>query len=183
MLTKKYQNELSDNINLHFTKQGQAFQVRPLRESDLGLVADLLVHLSRESLFLRFMTPFPKQTPEAALEKTLKLWIANPQLVVAMLAIVEIDGQEQVIGIGEVNRLADALPVEVGLVVRDDFQQQGIGSAIVFELSAFGKKHDLNSWQAILQTENRGVMDFARKLGFAFNSKRDREMIELNGNL
>jgi acetyltransferase len=183
MLTEKYSKEINENFKLHFTRQGQSFQVRPLKESDLGLVADLLIHLSRETLFLRFMTPYPLQTLADALEKTLKLWITNTQLVVVMLATVEIDGVEQAIGIGEVNRLGEGVPVEIGLVVRDDFQQKGVGSALVYELSEFGKRQGINSWQAVVQTENRGVLDFARKLGVAFNSKRDRELIELKGNL
>ncbi len=182
MLTNQYSYEVSENSKLHFTKQGDNFQVKPLKKSDLGLVADLLSHLSRETLFLRFMSPYPLQTLADALEKTLKLWITNPQLVIAMIATVEIDGEEQAIGIGEVNRLGEGIPVEVGLVVRDDFQQQGVGRALVSELREFGKNYGITSWQAVVQTENRGVLDFARKLGVAFNSKWDRGLIELKGN-
>ena len=113
MLTEKYLNEVSGNVRLYLTKQGQPFLVRPLMEGDLWLVADLLGHLSRETLFLRFMTPYPPLTPEAALERALRLWVANPQLVVAMLATAEIEGEEQAIGIGEVNRCECAAPVTI----------------------------------------------------------------------
>jgi GNAT superfamily N-acetyltransferase len=100
-------------------------RVRPLRRCEDGVVRDLYGRLSPRTRYLRFFSQMPT-LPESVVRL---LTCVDYRRQLALL--VELDTAEgaEVVALGSYAALDDRC-VEVGLVVRDEWQRQGIGIAL-----------------------------------------------------
>jgi GNAT superfamily N-acetyltransferase len=107
---------------------GSHLHFRSLRPGEDGVVRDLFARLSLPTRYLRFFLPLP------VLSDSLLRMIggAEDEGRIAMVAETD-DIHRQVVALGNVAP-ADSGRGEVGLVVADAWQRQGIGSALAHRL-------------------------------------------------
>jgi acetyltransferase len=111
------------------TGTGPELRIRLLRRCDDRPIRELYDRLSPRSRYLRFFSTMPR-LPEPLLNS---LVCIDYRRRLALLAEVRtVDGHE-VVALGNYGATDDRT-VEVGLVVRDDWQQQGIGTALAMKL-------------------------------------------------
>ena len=106
-------------------------EIRPVRTGDLPAVGAFLAGLSLDSAYRRFFTGIG--SPSSALVR--RLVDVDHETREAVLALV---GPE-VVGLADCARLADGRTVELGVVVADAWQRQGLGpllSGAVLDLAA-----------------------------------------------
>jgi GNAT superfamily N-acetyltransferase len=109
--------------------EGRRARIRMLRPGELHLVRELCARLSLRTRYLRFFSPLPA-LPESLLQSLSEV---DDHRRLAMIATLnEVDGGD-VVALGNVVGLDDD-QAEVGLVVADAWQRQGIGGALATTL-------------------------------------------------
>src|SRR5687768_9119735 len=106
-------------------RDGRKVTLRPIRSSDAPRLVDLHSRLSHESQYLRFFGAKPElSTQEAA-------WLAGVDMErrFAIVGCVREDGVDRIVGVGRFDMSPDG-NAEAAVVVRDDHQGQGLGSAL-----------------------------------------------------
>lgn len=145
------------------TKTGQAYVMRSATAADLPLMADLLTDLSSDSRYLRFLLPLSAFTPERAEARARQLWLENPWPSWVLLATLPESEQpgaasEKVIGLGELH-LNPANPgqAEFALLVRDEWQGQGIGARLLDRLVALATTRGVRVLCSEIHPYNRAM--------------------------
>ena len=115
-------SELEDHIRL---ENGRLLHFRPLRRCDDRPVRDLYDHLSLRTRYLRFFSPMPV-VPDSVLSLITSV---DYRRRLALLAELETADGDEVVALGSLAAIDDGT-AEVGLVVRDEWQRQGIGRAL-----------------------------------------------------
>ena len=59
------------------------------------------------------------------------------------------------------------------MLVRDDFQRRGVGTALLDHLLKFGRDEGIKRVVAYMLPENRGMIHISEKLGFKMEREED----------
>lgn len=142
------------------TRTGRLVTIRPCTPEDAPRIADLYARLSPRTLRLRYCSALRiSGEVEAA-----RLCGSDPMDRAVLLALSE----GEVIGIGELGRVSDRCG-EIALVVRDDCQGEGIGTALGHELVEVARELGYTRLQAYMLAENRAMRRIIAKLPFTRN--------------
>jgi RimJ/RimL family protein N-acetyltransferase len=117
-----YPSELEDHVRL---PNQRLLHIRPLRPCDDRPIRELFSHLSPRSRYLRFLSPMPV-LPDSVLRH---MTCVDYRRRLALLAELDIADGTEVVALGSFGAIDDGT-AEVGLVVRDEWQRQGIGIAL-----------------------------------------------------
>ncbi len=137
---------------------GTDLQIRAARAPDERLVQELLYSMSPESAYQRYFTPrllHPRSEVLALLD-------ADPRSSCALVAERIADGE--IIGIARYDLDVTSARGDLGVVVRDDWQRRGIGTALVSHLLEICREHGIKGLRADVLTINTGMMALLRKL-------------------
>lgn len=133
--------------------------VRPVRPDDRPLVADLFARLSRRRLAERFLTPLPRVRPE---------WIGRFANVdgEARLGLVAGPGGgapgDEVIALAQYEPAGDGVR-ELALVVRDDWQARGLGTALLLMIMAAATRRGRALFTALVNADNVRMLYLLRR--------------------
>mgnify|MGYP003694359547 CR=1 FL=1 len=120
--TAEYPGELECDVTLPDRRQ---LHIRPLRPDEEGPVRELDARLSMRTRYLRFLSPMP-----ALPDSLLRLLVTvDYRCRLSLIAEVEASGRREVIALGSFGAI-DSGTAEVGLVVSDAWQRQGIGTIL-----------------------------------------------------
>ena len=108
---------------------GHRVRLRSLRHGELGAVRELCAGLSLRTRYLRFLSPMPV-LPESLLHMLAD--VDDPRRLTLIAEQDAADGG-RVVGLGNLAALDDDR-AELGLVVADCWQRQGIGVALAAQL-------------------------------------------------
>jgi acetyltransferase len=75
-------------------------------------------------------------------------------------------GVHQILGVGRLDKLPGSDGAEFALLVRDDFQGRGLGTALLGQLIEFARGERLGHIVADILGENRPMRRICSKLGF-----------------
>src|SRR5260370_31198979 len=106
-------------------RHGRELLIRPIGAEDLDLIIELTARLSLASRYFRFFSPQPH------LSRTQAEHFASvdSDTRVAMVAAVQEEATERIVAVGRFDVVSpDA--AEFALVVRDDYQGIGLGTAL-----------------------------------------------------
>jgi acetyltransferase len=157
------------------TKAGRNYSLRMATAQDLPLLADLLMGLSGDTRYLRFLSPLPAFTPERAETMARQLWLANAWPTQVLLATVREDSSEKVIGLGEWHlNPGDNTQADFALLVRDEWQSQGVGTVLLKRLVELSGQNGVTTLRSEIHPTNRAMRKVLSKLtlpvSFSFES-------------
>jgi len=144
------------------TKGGVEVLIRPVKISDEDELQNFFRQVSDDTLHKRFMSVRTEMPHERLLELTVVDYFEN----MVLLAVIEREGQEEVVGIGQYRVAEDAHVAEVGLVVRDDYQNRGVGRELLSRLTYLAKLRGLFAFTAQVSIENRSMLHMFEHSGF-----------------
>jgi acetyltransferase len=148
------------------TKDGRLVTVRRICPDDAPRLMDLYHHLSERSRQLRFHTYAGTVSEKQMWEQAVALSDLDPQREAAVVATVEEEGEEHIVGVA---RFARARPedveAEAAIVVRDDFQSAGLGTYLLWQLILLAHDMDIKAFCAWVLTENVAMMRVIKHLG------------------
>lgn len=153
------------------TKTGLELLLRPIRISDETRVREFFNSLSDKSLYLRFFTP-RAYVPHESLQDIITVDNAKG---VSILAIIqgEEDDYEQVVGLGQYFINDSDYSAEVSFATSDNYQNNGIASALLTHLSYLAQKNGLLSFTASVLAENRSMVRVLKNIGFVHKSSSE----------
>ena len=142
---------------------GTAIVIRPIRPEDAMFEQDFVRHLSDKSKHFRFMGALQELTPEM-LKRTTQI---DYDREMAMVAVIQQDSQDTIIGIARYITNPDFQSCEFALVVTDQWQKKGIGSHLMTCLIDAAKTKNLKIMAGEILSENVGMLTLVKNLGFS----------------
>lgn len=150
------------------TRQGVLVRVRLIRPDDAPLLVDLFRRLSPESRRRRFNVALENIEEDRLLAEARRLAaVDNCTQGGAVLALVEEAGGERVVGVARLGRdpSSPTSPVaEAALVVRDDYHNQGVGTALMAMLAQLARRMGVRTLTATVQADNEPMFTVLQKL-------------------
>ncbi|GIV97694.1 MAG: GCN5 family acetyltransferase [Herpetosiphonaceae bacterium] len=159
---------------------GRPIRVRPITRADALLLVDLYDHLSPESRQRRFFKLPPQLPRDIILSEAQRLADIDPRTQVALLATIEEDGREHAIAVARlVCSTVDPRQAEVALIVRDDYQKQGLATRLCQLLSRLARARGISVLHADTLAENEAIFRLLHRLGVTFNVRVQQGEVRL----
>jgi acyl-CoA hydrolase/RimJ/RimL family protein N-acetyltransferase len=157
------------------TKTGIEIFFRPIKISDEPLIKDLFYALSDNSLYRRFISR-RKDMPHERLQEFV---VIDYNREVEIAAVVRQDEKEIVVGLGQYAVDPDTHTAEVAFVVRDSYQNRGVGSELLSYLTLLAKRQGLLGFSAEVLVENQPMLHLFSKMGFIVDKRVEEQVYEL----
>lgn len=142
------------------TNDGAEFLLRPVRISDEPLLKDFFYSLSDNSLHRRFIS-YRQDMPHERLQDFVIIDYTKEMVILATLQ----DGDKEVItGLGQYVVDDATHTADVSFVVRDAYQNRGIGSELLSYLTQLAKRQGLLGFTADVLVENEPMLHVFEKL-------------------
>lgn len=146
-------------------RDGRTVVLRPIDRNDAPKLIDLHNSLSFDSQYYRFFGPKPRLTPAEA------QYLANVDFHRRFAIVGEAtddDDAKQIVAVGrfDINEPGHA---EAAIVVRDDYQHIGLGSAILTRMREIGRGASLEAFTAEVLAENTKMLDLLQHNGLEFS--------------
>ena len=123
-------------------KDGETIRIRPIAPSDRDALQDLVRGLSRQSAYFRFFRVKEELEPEE-LDRFTQLDYDKDMAFVAIR-------EGRLIGVGRYNVREDEPTIaEAAFVVADEYQQKGIGTLLLYRLTAYAREHGIEGFVPI----------------------------------
>jgi RimJ/RimL family protein N-acetyltransferase len=147
------------------TARGLSVAVREATPVDIPLLAELLGRLSKHTLELRYMSSRPF-TAEVIWQEATRMAQGHTDNHMTLVATVRRHDSEEAVGVAELMRESQTPSAgEIGLVVRDDQQRQGIGSFLLGQLVCAAQHSGVTRLHGNMLAENRASLRLIRALG------------------
>ncbi len=152
------------------TKTGMTVLMRPVKISDEPLLKEFFYSLSDSSLYRRFIS-MRKDMPHERLQEFVAVDYTKQMSILAVLS--EEEKKELVIGLGQYIIDEDSYTAEVAFVVRDDYQNMGVGAELASYLVYLARRSGLLGVTAEVLRENQPMLHILEKMGFRTESRGD----------
>lgn len=157
------------------TKTDLRILLRPVRISDEPLIKDFFYSLTDKSLYRRF---FSTRT-DMPHEYRQKFVVIDYSKQMVILAVREHEEKQECIGLGQYSVVESTNMADLALVVRDDYQNQGIGAELLSHLAFLAKRQGLFGFTAEVLVDNRPMHALIQKTGFSIEKKLDDGVVEM----
>jgi len=98
-------------------------------------------------------------------EEAERLSDLDPASQAALLATVEEEGEEQIVAVARLARSENPVEAESAIVVRDDYQNQGLGTHMLRLLVEMARSMDIERLTAWVMAENLHMLRVIKKSG------------------
>ena len=140
-------------------RDGAAVQLRPVEPTDESLLQDLFYRLSERAIYLRFFSQLKAMPHRRAQE----LASVDYDTQLALVALVKEGEREAIVAVGRYYRIPATSDAECAFLVRDDWQDQGIGRYLVERLMAVARNRSITRFSADVLVENARMMHVFHK--------------------
>jgi acyl-CoA hydrolase/GNAT superfamily N-acetyltransferase len=162
-----YPAELEKRVTL---KDGTEILLRPIKATDERLEQGLLYSLSDQSVYLRFFSSASAWPHERVQYYTTVDYVEH----MAIVAIADRDGEEQMIGVGRYVKEKDSDMAELALLVRDDWQAKGIGALMHGYLEQIARSHKIGGFKGEILEQNKRALHVFTRLGRKAKTEYDQ---------
>jgi acyl-CoA hydrolase/ribosomal protein S18 acetylase RimI-like enzyme len=157
------------------TRTGLNIMLRPVKITDETLLKDFFYALSEDSMYLRFFS-MRRDMPHKRLQEFMVVDYSKKMVILAVLQDRE---KETIIGLGEYEVNRDMHTAEVAIVVRDEYQSQGVGTEILSYLTYLARRQGLLAFTAEVLVENKPMIALFEKMGFDIQKRREEGVYEM----
>jgi len=157
------------------TMSGLNILLRPVKIGDEPLMKDFFYGLSNDSMYRRFMS-VRMDMPHERLQEFGIVDYSNSMMI---LAIVEGDRKETVAAIGQYEIDKKMHTAEVALVVKDEYQNMGVGHDLLTYLTRLARRRGLLGFTADVLVENKPMLDLFKSMGFDTEKRSDEGVYEM----
>lgn len=152
------------------TAERHPLLMRRVESGDAALIVDLLYRLSAQTRWLRYFTTRPF-TNETAWVETERIVRGQAGKSLALIATAPNAAFDEVIAVAElVIEARNPKSATLAIVVRDDYQRQGIGQTLANQLVRYARKSGLSTLRADLLAENRAIRRLLDRLGVPYTT-------------
>lgn len=145
------------------TRTGMKVLLRPVKISDEPLLKDFFYSLSKVTVYKRFITQLRRMSHEK-LQKSFVVVDYTKAMII--FAVLEKDGREIIAGVAQYHIGRYSHTAEVAVVVRDEYQNQGIGTELLSYLTYIARRQGLLGFTAEMLKDNQIMLRLFTKTGF-----------------
>jgi acetyltransferase len=138
--------------------------------------------LSDRTVYLRYFQPL-KLTQRTAHERLTRICFIDYDREMALVAQIEKPEGGEIIGVGRLSKLHGKSEAEVAVLVRDDYQHQGLGTELVRRLMVIAKEEKLECVHSTMLGINREMRAICNRLGFALNVELEEDLVNARAKL
>ena len=164
-------NEDTANI---FLSNGKQVRFRFLEQGEDRPIRELWPHLSPRTRYLRFLSIL-SSLPDSLLAR---LIADKDRRSMAIVAEHETDGTPIVIGLANLGAVDDE-SAEVGLVVRDDWQRQHVGTELARTMMLAAERRGIRRFIGHVLAENVAMRRLLKSIGVVVSAKPDGNVQEI----
>ena len=150
------------------TKTGRTIVARLIGDADAPLLVDLYSRLSERTRWLRFSKPHGSE--DLAWREAMRLVERGAQRDTTLLGVVREAGEERAVALVQMMSGEETV-AEVAAVVRDDYQNDGVGRALCRLAAQAAAARGIRTLQILTQAENRMVQWLVRSMGAAYTAE------------
>jgi acyl-CoA hydrolase/N-acetylglutamate synthase-like GNAT family acetyltransferase len=147
---------------------GTQISFRPVHPTDEPRMRDILYALSQETLYYRFMTHSQRFAHKQVQEF---VYIDHRKDVAIVGTVPEAHG-EDIIAVGRYYLDEKTNRAEVAFIIRDEWQNRGIGSFLFRHLVTIAKRNGISGFTAEVLRDNRRMQAIFNHSGFRMKSRR-----------
>jgi acetyltransferase len=166
MAIHPYPADLQKQLTL---PSGLKMQIRPIKPEDARMEEAFVASLSEKTKYLRFM----QTVHQLSCEMLVRFTQIDYDSEMAFVALAQIKGKTLELGVTRYTRNPDGQSAEFALVVRDDYQHQGIGSRLLEVLIQHAQSKGLKILMGEVLAENHGMLELAKRHGFRAKAMLD----------
>ena len=170
--TAAFPSELADRIRL---PNHRLLHVRPLRTCDTGPIRELFSRLSPRTRYLRFLSPMPV-LPDSVLNL---ITCVDYRRQLALLAELDAADRTEVVALGSFGAIDDGT-AEVGLVVGDEWQRQGIGTALATSVLQAAEARGFTRFVAHMLSDNAVIRKVLDRVGHVLSTRTRQGVSEVS---
>lgn len=164
-----YPSEYIGEIGL---KNGEKVTIRPILPEDAPRLQSAFARLSAQSIYMRFLETFKELSDKQAYH------FANVDYRshMALVGTISENDEEHIIAVARYAYVVPENPeaAEAAVVVRDDYQNRGLGTKILLRLVAYAREHGIKVFVATVHSSNARIRHFIQLSGYPVK----RTMIE-----
>jgi acetyltransferase len=155
-------------------KDGSMVTIRPIRAEDEVPMVEFHKTLSDSTVYLRYFQ-MQKLETRVAHERLIRKCFLDYDREIALVAEREDkdSGRHELMGIGRLNRQRNPSEAELGIVIADRWQSNGLGTELVRRLIQIAKAEKIQRIEANILTENGGMVALAKHFQFRFSRDQD----------
>lgn len=142
------------------TGSGVEVLFRPVKISDEPLLKDFFYSLSDKSMYRRFIST-RQDMPHERLQEYVAIDYTKE---IAILAVVQDGEKEDIAGLGQYTIDEAAHTADIAFVVKDEYQNKGIGTELLAYLTQLAKRQGLLGFTAEVLVENQPMLHLFEKL-------------------
>lgn len=163
---------------LAITGKGRIVGIREVTPDDAPLIFDLFEKLSAHTQWLRFFRPYLYQ--EQIWQDARKFAHPRTPDKFSLLATVCENGEERAVGLVQLFRFPDDYSTaEIAIVLRDDYQREGLGKLLSRSLIAPAQERGITKLHANAVGGNRTVISLIQSLGLTYTAQLQAGEMEL----
>jgi ribosomal protein S18 acetylase RimI-like enzyme len=148
-------------------RDGRRVEIRALQPNDRSKFLAAVERASAESLYRRFFSTKRDFTPQEV-ASFVEVDFVNQ---VALVAVVSESGREAIVGAGRYIT-AQEERAEMAFAVIDEYQRQGIGTALMHHLLAIAREAGIQKVFAEVLPENLPMLKVFERSGYSITRKR-----------
>jgi len=156
----------------HLLSDGTQINVRPIHPTDEAATVDLFYALSQETMYYRFMSR-SKRIPRREFQEYVFI---DHRTDIAIVATIPEAHREDIIAIGRYYLDEKTNLAEVAFVVRDDWQNRGIGSFLLKHLATIAKRNGIQGFTAEVLRANRAMQQVFLNSDFMVHSEPNEDV-------
>lgn len=166
----------TQHVGTWIMKNGEPLTIRPIRPEDEPLMIKLHEHLSDRTVYLRYFQPL-KLTQRTAHERLTRICFIDYDREMALVA--EHQGPEgpEIVGVGRLSKLHGTEEAEAAVLIRDDYQHQGIGTELVRRCLLIAKQEKLKLVHSTMLGINREMRSICNRLGFKLSVDLEDDLV------
>ena len=152
--------------------------IRPIRPEDEPLLVTFHYTLSERSVYLRYFH-WMKLEQRTEHERLTRMCFIDYDRQMAFVAerTDEARGVREIVAVGRLVKSHTSEEAELAVIVSDNFQKRGLGTALVRQLVDFARDEKLNRITATMLFENRAMQKIFERAGFRLEQSRDPESL------
>ena len=155
---------------LFHTLRGRPVEMRRVTSADTILLADLLCQLSEHTRHLRYLAP-RALVGEVLWREAARMAQGRTGDHTTLVVIAQGSEPAEAIGVGELVRDEQApAAAEIAVVVRDDHQNQGLGSFLLWQLVCAAQQSGITRLYADMLAENKTMLRLIRELRLPYTA-------------
>jgi len=153
----------------YLLNDGTIINFRAIHPTDVPRMQDLFYDLSQETIYYRFMQPL-KNVPQKQIRDFVYV---DHRSDVAIVGTLPAAYGDEIVAVGRYYLDPRTNRAEVAFVVRDAWQNKGIGTFMLRHLMDVARRHGISGFTAEVLTTNKAMQAVLRKSGVKVSSKLD----------